>query len=35
MWPFLHRHLIQIEQVRNINSSVAVTNINYGTELPP
>lgn len=31
---FLRRHLIQIPQVRDINSNVAVTRIKYSTELP-
>jgi Lrp/AsnC family transcriptional regulator len=31
---FLRRHLLQMSQVRDINSNVAVTQIKYSTELP-
>jgi Lrp/AsnC family transcriptional regulator len=31
---FLRRHLLQIPQVRDVNSNVAVTQIKYTTELP-
>jgi Lrp/AsnC family transcriptional regulator len=31
---FLRRHLLQIPQVRDVNSNVAVTQVKYTTGLP-